>query len=89
MSKVASTNVFEALSRSKAKAASSSKEEEAGEGPAPPLQKGKLSTASSRLNCWADSDEEGGGNAFQADASNPAVPRSKTHGRGGWRYRAR
>ena len=55
MSRVASTNVFEALAKPKA-----SKDDEAG--PAPPPRKGGLSAASSRLNVgdWADhSDDDG------------------------------
>lgn len=58
MSRVASTNVFEALSKPKSKP--SSKDDEPG--PAPPPRKGGLSTASSRLNVgdWADSDDDGG-----------------------------
>jgi hypothetical protein len=57
MSRVASTNVFEALTKRKP---SSSKEDEAATAaPPPPPRHGKLSTASSRLNVgdWADSDE--------------------------------
>jgi len=52
MSRVASTNVFEALTKRKP-----SKEEDAP--PPPPPRHGKLSTASSRLNVgdWADSDD--------------------------------